>query len=270
MFDERIGTHVRTTLSWRFGSEIGPEDRDDDPDVPGVDGTDIGPEDGGQFVPGEGPFGGSTTGGGGDSRNISITFDPSRSEKVTPCERIQFIQTCQILVDGVAVDPGDFFAGWEYRDNTALEDDPATEADETGTFVDHLEGATAPYYPGAVPGSSNGTNSPATMGDQPCAPNGWFAPGGFDATGPPSGNDFDADEIKFRFETCAYCECGDDAGEFFECLIWEYTRTRADVAAGNLGRSTILSVTSGPSATLVRAFERWCSSNNFDPSQDCE
>ena len=276
----------------RPGVELGPEGdpRPGPAQDDGSSGTDLGPEEGGGFVPGQGPFGGAGTNvppsapgvGPAVPNRIVIRFDPTTSESISPCERIQFIQTVQILIDGEAVDPGDFYSDWEYRDNTALDDDPGTPENEASTHVDRLKGKSTPFYGGngagtgsSSPGSTAGGGTPATMDDTPFAPDTWFAPGGFDRDGGPGpppvpgGNDWNANEIVFRFEACAFCECGDDAGQYFGCLTWEYRRTRAEVAAGTPGTATITGQADAPSQPFLDAVERWCDTNNYDPGQDC-
>jgi hypothetical protein len=231
-------------------------------------GVELGPEGGDEFVPGSGPFGGSTTGGppGLHPTNwIRLTFDPSDSDSVTPCERIQFIQTMQIFVDGVPVMPGDFAPNdWQYRDPGALDDDPEAESSTNGTHVDRLGGRSTPFYGGngagtgtSTPGTYNGGSTTGRMVDTPNVPPAYFAAAGA------------ANEVKFVFETCAFCACGDDAGEFFEGITWEYVYTSADVAAGTPGTSIITGTTSGPSQVFLDAVERWCEANNFDLTEEC-
>ncbi|MEL7445152.1 MAG: hypothetical protein AAGK02_04980 [Pseudomonadota bacterium] len=228
----------------------------------------MGPEGGDQPNLVETPFEGTTTGRGGRSNRIDITFDPAKSEAGCPCERVRFIQVMQILIDGTPVDAGDLYGPWEYRDNTALDDDPETEKDETSTHVDRLPGRKEPYYGGngagtgaSVVGSCNGTTTRATMQDVPNIPNAWFAPGGGDSV---SGNDWNANEIVFEFEACAFCEAGERVGQFMECVKWVYRRTAADVAAGNRGTAEVTGTASKPSKAYDRAVKQWIDARNFD------
>ena len=235
---------------------------------PPIGGVVIGPEVPEPVDLSKTPFGGSRTGAGGASNRIDINFDPRSTSDACPCERIRFIQVMQILVDGIPVDPGDLWNDWEYRDNTALDDDPDTPEDETGVHVDRVPGRTQPYYGGngagtgsSTVGQCNGTSTPGTMVDLPFMPDGYFQPGGPDAA---LGGDWDADEIVFKFETCAFCEAGEQVGRYFECVNWTYTRTKADVASGSPGRAAIEGTETGPSKAFTKAAQRWAETNNFD------
>ncbi|MDJ0641350.1 MAG: hypothetical protein QNJ15_00900 [Erythrobacter sp.] len=214
------------------------------------------------------PFDGTTTGRGGTANRIDITYDPSKSENACPCERIRFIQTAQVFVDGNATDPGDLVTAMEERDNTALDDDPTTERDETGLHVDRLTGRREPYYGGngagtgaSVVGTCNGTSRSATMQDTPFYHDSFFAPGGADSR---QGNDWNANEIVVEFEACAFCESGERAGQFMECIKWTYRKTAADVAAGSNGRAELGETTSKPSKAFDKAVKRWIDTKNFD------
>lgn len=213
------------------------------------------------------PFEGTRT-GLGTPNDIWIVFDPAKSRGGCPCEKIRFIQTVQIFVDGNAVDPGDLLNGFEPRDSAVLDDDPATPEDETGLHVDRLPGRSEPYYGGngagtghATNGACNGAHTLARMDDAPFLPNSLFSPGGADGA---SGNDWNAGTIVVKFEACAICEAGQSAGEIMECIKWTYTRTAADVAAGSPGNATIDETTDGPSDSFKKASERWADTYNFD------
>ncbi len=220
------------------------------------------------------PYETTATGGGGNPSRIDIVFDPAKSSKATPCDKIVFIQVMQFLVDGKPVDPGDLEGGcFEYRDNTVIDDLPDTEANEQGQHVDRLRGRREPYYGGDAPGTGsstsgrfNGTTTPtsrpARMTDTP------FEPASSFSSGPTRGNDFNADTITYKFETCAFCACGEDRGKFFECITWEYTRTKADVAAGRRGTSRITGRSSEPTPGFRKAVTLWAEVNYFDLPKD--
>lgn len=234
----------------------------------GEGGVVVGPEVGDPPDLSDTPFDGTTTGRGGTTNRIDITFDPSKSENSCPCERIRFIQTAQIFVDGSPTDPGDLITAMEPRDNTALDDDPATERDETGLHVDRISGKKEPYYGGngagtgaSTVGTCNGASRSATMQDTPFFHDSFFAPGGLDSR---QGNDWNATEIVVEFEACAFCESGERAGQFMECIKWTYRKTATDVAAGSNGRAELGETTSKPSKAFDKAVKRWIDTKNFD------
>lgn len=204
---------------------------------------------------------GASTPAPGDTNRVDLSFDPRLSTLVTPCEDIRFIQVMQILVNGVPVNPEDFAPGpFEGRDNRSIDDDPGTESDESAMHVDRLRGRDEPYYGGngagtgnASPGSSGNTDADSTLRDTPRAGAGDSRMG--EAT---------TDEVVYLFETCAFCADGQDAGCFFECILWEYRMTRADVAAGSPGTSTITGRSPSPSPGFGRAVRLWVQENNFD------
>jgi hypothetical protein len=207
------------------------------------------------------PWGGSQDQGGGtpgagDTNRVDIVFDPSKSELTTPCEEIVLIQTVQMCANGIPVDPGVYYDGFEYRDDDAIDDQPDTSGDETGTYVDHLEDASTPYYqasaggPGSV-GSSNGTSSNSSLVDAPATGGGNR---GFDGL----------QTVKYKFETCAFCAKGEDAGHYFGCLLWEYTKTGADQAAGTPGTSTFTGTSNQPSPGFQAAVDQWAANHDFD------
>lgn len=204
------------------------------------------------------PFGGTQDGGSGtpaagDDNRIDVEYDPTKSEVSSPCDSIYFIQTVQILVDGDPVNPGDLVTAWEYRD-------PATQDDST--HVDRIPAGTTPYYGGngagtgsSSPGNHGGGGSTSgTMTDVPFVHDDFFGPGGADDA---QGNDFDASEIVFKFEVCAFCAAGEDVGQFFDCLTWEYRKTDADVAAGSDGTSAVTGGSSQPSQGFQDTVQAW-------------
>ena len=201
------------------------------------------------------PWSGSSDQGGGtprpgDTNRVDIVFDPDESELTTPCEEIVLIQTTQTCLDGVPVDPG-ALPGFEYQDMEAIDDLPETSGDEMGTSLDNLEGDTTPYYQdtgGGHNGDSNGHSTDSTLEDAPRYP----GLGGAD------------NELKFKFETCAFCAEGEDVGHYFGCITWEYTLTAADVATGNPGTSTFTGTSQQPSAGHNAAVDQWSANHDFD------
>lgn len=212
-----------------------------------------------------------------DTNRIDIVFDPEKSRKVTPCEKIVFIQAIQMFVDGNPVDPGDYNGSWEWRDLTVINDLEETEEDEQGTYIDSpAEDEIDPYTNGDGEdrtkgydfgdfGSSNSECKEATWYDRPTIIDDRFRPGGDDAA---AGNDWDASEIRERFETCAFCAEGEDAGKFFECLLWEVKRTQEDMAGGRRGEAKVIGVSEHPSEGFKRALETWVNVKHFNLPKD--
>jgi hypothetical protein len=205
------------------------------------------------------PWSGSQDQGGataapGDTNRVDFVFDPSKSELTTPCEEIVLIQVAQICPNGIPVDPGTYHDGYEYRDDDAIDDQPDTSGDETGTFLDHVKGDTTPYYQdtgGGSVGSSNGHSTNSTTADAPSTSGG--------NRGFPS-----LTSVTMKFETCAFCRKGEDAGHYFGCITWEYTKTAGDQAAGTPGTSTFTGTSNQPSSGFTAAVDQWAANNDFD------
>lgn len=201
---------------------------------------------------------GGGTPGAGDTNRVDIEFHPERSELTTPCEEIVLIQTIQMLANGIPVDPGDYYDGFDYRDDDTIDDDPNTSGDETGTYVDHLTDATTPYYQasaggGGAVGSSNGASTPSSIMDAPGTGGG---DRGFNGL----------QKVTYVFETCAFCAKGEDAGHYFGCIKWEYTKTTTDQTAvpARPGTSKFTGTMDQPSQGFRDAADQWARNHDFD------
>ncbi len=197
---------------------------------------------------------GAATPAAGDTNQVSFEFHPERSELTTPCEQIALIQTCQMFADGVPLDPGDYFDGYEYRDDDAISDLPGTRADESSTYLDHVEDDTTPYYQdsgGGIQGESNGTVVASTTTDTPRT-------GGGDRGFPRIA------DVLYKFEICAFCARGEDAGHYFGCLTWEFAKSAAEQAAGSPGTSRFTGTSDQPSEGFSAAVDRWAETHDFD------
>jgi hypothetical protein len=205
------------------------------------------------------PWSGSQDQGGGtaapgDTNRVDIVFDPSKSELTTPCEEIVLIQTSQTLANGIPVDPGTYSDSFDFQDADAIDDQPDTSGDETGTCVDSLEGDSTPYYQdtgGGSVGSSNGHSTNSSLGDEPSTSGG--------NRGFPS-----LTTVTDKFETCAFCAKGEDAGHYFGGITWEYTKTAGDQAAGTPGTSTFTGTSNQPSPGFTAAVDQWAANHDFD------
>jgi hypothetical protein len=155
---------------------------------------------------------------------VFLVFDPDRSAKVDRCDRIVFAQTCQILVDGVAVQPGSFLPEWKYRDAWAL---------PSGVFLDVTDEEPGPYYPHVFGGwKKDSSSEPASMGDAPHVERESVF---FDARRFPKG----AKLVVFRLETFAACVRGRDIGSFYEGVRWDWTKSAGEQLSGKAGTATI-------------------------------
>ena len=206
------------------------------------------------------PWSGSQDQGGatpapGDTNGVNIVFDPSQYEPRILCDQIVMIQVAQICADGKPLDPGLYHDGYDSQDPDSIDDQPDTAEDETGAHVDSVEGDETPYYQDTgvgSPGSSSGQSStPSTLGDAPRTSGG-------NSSFPPLST------VTFKFETCAFCAKGEDAGQYFGCILWEYTKTAADQAGGTPGTSTFTGTTSQPSPGFTAAVDQWTANHDFD------
>lgn len=96
-----------------------------------------------------------------DSNRVKLVFDPDESDDVTKCEIIGQVQVIQMFADGKPKKPGDYYAGFSYRDVAAL---------DNGTYVDHLPAHTSPDYQSAAAGShgkKNGGSVKVVLHDAP-------------------------------------------------------------------------------------------------------
>jgi hypothetical protein len=182
---------------------------------------------------------------------ITLVFDPERSEKVGRCDRIVFAQTCQVVVDGVPVLPGSFLPDWKYRDAWAL---------PNGVFLDLTEDEPGPYYPYGIGGyRKDHSSDPATMGDAPSMErDGVF----FEAGRVPKG----AKRVVFRLESFAACAMGRDIGSFYEGVRWEWTKTAAEQLTRKSGTATIRDRNlATPTLEFLAAFARYVSVRAASP-----
>jgi len=192
------------------------------------------------------PFQGTMT----KENRIDIVFDPKKSKKVTPCDKIVFIQVVQNLVDGNPMKPGDFCLGWKYRDKVSTRD---------SRYVDFFKLEKDPYYNGddsqdiGTSGESDSKKKNATMDDTP-----------FDSFTDGSKN---ANTVTFKFETFAFCAKGKDCGKYFEGINWEYTRTKDDVKNGKEGISRITGARDEPSKGFKEAVKKWMDKYKFKPCE---
>jgi len=184
---------------------------------------------------------------------VFLVFDPERSAKVDRCDRIVFAQTCQIVVDGVAVMPGSFFPDWKYRDAWAL---------PNGVFLDVTDEEPGPFYPHSFGGwRKDSSSEPASMGDSPhMERNGIF----FDAGRSPKG----AKVVIFRLESFAACVRGKDIGSWYEGVRWDWTKTAAEQRAGGAGTAVFRDRNATtPTLDFLAAFARYLSVQTSGPAR---
>ena len=222
-----------------------------------------------EFEP-SGPFRLSQDGGqhqtppGTEPNEVKIVFNPDNSARCNACDEIVIIQTVQMFVDGQRIRPGQYSTGplAQVAETTTIPDQPGTpDTNEDGTFLDSPN---APATHGSTPGSkvpgyttSTGisvppTESDAELIDPPMAEGG---DRGFRTPNNPNGYQ----TIVWKFESCAYCEGGLDAGNFYECITWEHTRTAADAAANpsRKGNSKLKGQDTEPTAGFREAYRKF-------------
>lgn len=148
--------------------------------------------------------------GNPNSNNIDIKFSPKPRAN---CDKIVFIQTVKrTLKNGgdVVMKPGDYFAGWRYKDKNTIAD---------GTYVDNISTEKDPYCNGdddpednGTPGKRNATGSADSEFDDHPTSNGHW----------PAGKT----RLLVEFETCAICAAGQDAGTTYGCVTWKLEETK--------------------------------------------
>jgi hypothetical protein len=196
------------------------------------------------------------------ANEVLITFDPAGAAGVGNCEEIVIIQTVQTLVDGKPVRPRDYSTRPSdlMADGYSTDDLPATGGvDETGT---HVDSKWLPSAHGSTPGRKTpaGTTAAglplpaeeadATLEDPPLAEGG---DRGFRNAKNPNGYG----KVLLRFESCAYCERGQDAGKFYGCLLWEHERSAEEAEKSAKGRSRFTGQADAPSDGFKDAYRRF-------------
>ncbi len=195
---------------------------------------------------------------------VSIIFSPGDSTKCNACDSIVLIQTVQMFVDGQRIRPDNYsnLVFSQVAETWTIPDQPGTpNTNENGTYLDSPG---APSTHGSTAGSkvpghttSSGidvplTNADATLIDPPMAEGGNRR---FKSPGNPNGYQ----TVVWKFETCAFCERGADAGKFYECITWEHTRTAADAAANpsKKGKSEFKGQSDAPTDGYKAAYQKF-------------
>ena len=192
--------------------------------------------------------GGKTTG-----NRIDLDFDPSKSSKVTKCDKIVHIQFVRTYADGKVIKRGDWATKFKYYDKVTTAD---------GWSIDHLSTETSPdYQQGTGNGHKNGSSGDAKMADAPNSSGG--DKGFYDATTNSGG----WKQYKAEFATFAFCMKGPDCPKWYEGVTWEYKKTWEDARDGKSGTSKIVDndVTSEPSTSQKEAFDLFNKDKKFLP-----
>jgi len=207
-------------------------------------------------VPTDDPLERTATAASASGNRIDITFDPSTTTPTPDCDRIVMVQSIQMNADGSAINPGTYYTPWTCRDAAALSD---------STYIDHDCPCSTPYYTDCFNGTAGASNalaaSSATMFDAPQTGGGTK---GFKTAANPTG----WNAVEYKFSTYAFCAQGNDCPNFYEGIEWNYRKTAADQAAGQLGTSTVgsaLGVALGPSSPIHQAFHHFNSVKGFTP-----
>ena len=181
-------------------------------------------------------------------------FDPDKSARVKKCEKIVHVQFRRGLADGTMIKPGTYTSAMQHKDAILTAD---------GWAVDSLPSETTPdYQQGVGNGKKNaGGSTKATMSDAPTTGGG--DKGFFDPIGNPTG----WRTYTIEFAAFAYCMQGDDCGQWYEGVKWEYTKTWQDQRDGKPGLSKIVdqNVGGGPSTSQREAFTKFNSAKGFVP-----
>lgn len=187
---------------------------------------------------------------------IDFTFDPTTSTPRPQCDQIVIIQWIQMMADGSSILPGTYYSPWICRDAIALSD---------ATYIDSSPGCpcSSPYYTvcaNGTPGASNGVVRNATAFDAPMTGGG---DRGFQSATNPTG----WSTVVYGFETYAFCAAGTECGTWYDGVIWNYTKTAAQHAAGGNGTATATGspLPPGPGSRMVRAFDHFNNTQGFTP-----
>lgn len=176
--------------------------------------------------------------------SINFTFDPKDVCDVTPCTRLEWIQSLKIV--GVRADSTTGVLTWADVGFTANTFDQDTQ---NGVTIDQLFGYPKPYYVSNSSGNSptsgwgqsgvqNGSPRSANMRDQP---KNWGVPMGFD-------------KVRGEFESNVFCAEGQNRGTFpGGKVLWTWEST-----GGSTGTATVVSATRDqPSQAFLDALTKW-------------
>ena len=197
----------------------------------------------------------TTTSATTSGNRIDVTFDPTTTSPTPHCSRLILTQWIRMVADGSSIMPGTYYTPWTCRDPTCLTD---------ATYLDHGSCSYTTPYPvdrgiGRA-GSSNGTAVSATYFDAPTTGGG---DKGFNSSANPTG----WNTVTYFFGNYAFCAEGTDCGTWYDGVLWNYTKTAADHAAGRAGTATATAsaMPPRPGDTIIQAFDQYNSVKGFTP-----
>lgn len=200
------------------------------------------------------PHADTKTGAGGKKNRIDIVFDPTKSRKVTKCEKIVHVQFTRRFADGKKINVSEFDSRLSYKDNYTI---------NKGWCLDFLAVEVTPdYQQGVGEGSKNGGSTKATMTDIPDYSGGGDQKGFYD----PVLNEGGFKRVVLKFEAYAWCMKGPDCGKWYGGVKWKYVVTWKDARAGKTGTATNTgSASSGPSKDQMKSFNKFNKDKGFTP-----
>jgi hypothetical protein len=189
---------------------------------------------------------------GTKSSEMNLSFNPSESRLVDRCDRILFVQVCQIIADGKPILPGKFFAEFKFRDAWALADGSFVDLLAPDSIGPHYEVMAAIGFHRESPRSSGRVISDSSiMGDAPVAKNPAIM---FDPVKNPKG----FKEALFKLEVFATCAAGGDLNKFYEGVRWTWRLTEQENRAGALGTVQIVETNAAtPSPGFFAAVDKF-------------
>jgi hypothetical protein len=189
---------------------------------------------------------------GTKTSEMNLSFNPSESRLVGRCDRILFVQVCQIIADGKPILPGKFFAGFKFRDAWALADGSFVDLLAPDSIGPHYEATAAiGFHRESPPGSGQVISDSSIMGDAPVAKNQAIM---FDPVKNPKG----FKEALFKLEVFATCAAGSDLNKFYEGVRWTWKLTERENRAGGLGTVQVVETNvETPSPAFFAALDKF-------------
>ena len=183
----------------------------------------------------------ATEGNATEGNKIHIEFTPDETK--IKCDKIVFVQVCQVSIDGTVVPKQSYLTPkWDYQDDDMV---------GGGWLVDHIHCEADPYYNGDDKGKDIGQQgragsvTPARMFDAPR-----ITPAGFAEA---AKHGITGTVATIHFETAAYCA---DTGKFLGSINWKYTRGDRETAPGE-SELTSTEVNETPSNALKEALKKF-------------
>ena len=194
---------------------------------------------------------------GTKTSEMNLSFNPAESRLVGRCDRILFVQVCQIIADGKPILPGKFFAEFKFRDAWALPDGSFVDLLAPDSIGPHYEVMAAiGFHKESPPGSGHVISDSSIMGDAPVAKNPAIM---FDPVKNPKG----FKEALFKLEVFATCAAGSDfnaarAPKFYEGVRWTWRLTEQENRAGGLGTAQVVETNAAtPSPGFFAAVDKF-------------